>query len=62
MEKPLYIWCRRASLNRERVDSIKSNPGSFDGYENAHADEPMFVLPGRDPHAPFLVRAWTELK
>lgn len=34
----------------------KNNPGTFDCYANAAPDEPMFVLLGRDKHAPLLVR------
>lgn len=30
----------------------KNNPGAFDCYANAEPDEPMFVLLGRDKHAP----------
>lgn len=40
----------------------KNNPGTFDCYENAHPDEPMFVLLGRDPIAPLLVRIWAQLR
>lgn len=40
----------------------KNNPGNFDCYENAEPDEPMFVLLGRDKHAPILVRIWAELR
>lgn len=40
----------------------KNNPGKFDCYENAHPDEPMFILLARDPHAPLLVRLWAELR
>lgn len=40
----------------------KNNPGAFDCYANAEADEPMFVLLGRDKHAPELVRRWVELR
>jgi hypothetical protein len=40
----------------------KKNPGKFDCYEKAKEDEPMFVLLGRDPHAPLLVRMWAELR
>lgn len=36
----------------------KENPGRFDCYTNAEADEPMFVLLGRDPQASRLVRQW----
>ncbi len=38
----------------------KSNPGQFDCYENAEPDEPMFILLGRDPHAPAAVRRWAD--
>ena len=38
----------------------KNNPGRFDCYSNAHTDEPMFVLLGRDPAAPALVDAWAD--
>lgn len=40
----------------------KNNPGDFDCYENAHPDEPMFILLGRDPFAPDLVAAWADLR
>lgn len=36
----------------------KNNPGSYDCYENALPDEPMFVLLARDPNAPDLVDEW----
>jgi hypothetical protein len=36
----------------------KQNPGAYDCYANALADEPMFVLLARDPSAPHLVRQW----
>lgn len=36
----------------------KNNPGAFDCYANAHPDEPMFVLLGRDKHAAGLIRLW----
>lgn len=36
----------------------KNNPGTFDCYEHAKPDEPMFVLLGRDPIAAALVRTW----
>lgn len=38
----------------------KNNPGTFDCYENAEPDEPMFVLLGRDLDAPRLVEEWAE--
>ena len=40
----------------------KENPGQFDCYANAAPDEPMFVLLGRDKHAPTLVRLWALLR
>jgi hypothetical protein len=40
----------------------KRNPGEFDCYKAAHPDEPMFVLLGRDPFAPLLVRLWGLLR
>lgn len=38
----------------------KNKPGKFDCYAAAHPDEPMFVLLGRDPLAPFLVDEWAH--
>lgn len=40
----------------------KNNPGNFDCYTNAEADEPMFILLARDKHAPQLVRGWAHLR
>lgn len=40
----------------------KNNPGEFDCYANAKADEPMFVLLGRDRHAGAIVRLWALLR
>ena len=40
----------------------KNNPGKYDCYANAHPDEPMFVLLGRDPWAASLVRLWAEAR
>lgn len=40
----------------------KNNPGKFDCYANAEADEPMFILLGRDKHAPTLVWLWAVLR
>lgn len=40
----------------------KNNPGAFDCYAAAHPDEPMFVLLGRDRHAPMLVTLWAWLR
>ena len=38
----------------------KNNPGVFDCYDNALDDEPMFILLGRDPDAPWLVWEWAN--
>lgn len=40
----------------------KNDPGAFDCYANAGPDEPMFVLLGRDKHAPTLVWLWATLR
>jgi hypothetical protein len=40
----------------------KNNPGTYDCYEKAEPDEPMFVLLARDPRAPLLVRMWAALE
>ena len=42
--------------------ATKNNPGAYDCYANAHPDEPMFVLLGRDRHAPMLVRLWAAIR
>ena len=42
--------------------STKNNPGTFDCYQKAEPDEPMFVLLGRDKHAPTLVWLWCVLR
>ncbi len=38
----------------------KNDPGTFDCYANAHPDEPMFILLGRDPMAGTIVRNWAR--
>jgi hypothetical protein len=38
----------------------KNNPGDYDCYANAHPDEPMFILLGRDDRAPALVDQWAR--
>lgn len=38
----------------------KLYPGEFDCYGKALWDEPIFVLLGRDPFAPALVRRWAN--
>lgn len=40
----------------------KNNPGSFDAYEKAEPNEPMFVLLARDPQAPILVDLWAYIR
>jgi hypothetical protein len=40
----------------------KNNPGAYDCYANAEPDEPMFVLLGRDKHAPLLVKIWADMR
>lgn len=40
----------------------KTDPGDYDCYDNALPDEPMFVLLGRDPDAPYLVREWAAVR
>jgi hypothetical protein len=40
----------------------KNNPGAYDCYANADPDEPMFILLGRDKHAPLLVKLWADLR
>lgn len=40
----------------------KNHPGQFDCYANAHPDEPMFVLLGRDPAAALAVTFWRAVK
>lgn len=40
----------------------KIDPGRFDCYAAAEPDEPMFVLLGRDRHAPTLVWLWATLR
>lgn len=40
----------------------KNNPGSYDCYQKAEPDEPMFVLLGRDPTAALIVSLWISLR
>lgn len=40
----------------------KHAPGKFDCYTAAHPNEPLFVLLGRDPLAPFVVAVWAKLR
>jgi hypothetical protein len=42
--------------------ATKENPGKFDCYAAAKPNEPLFVLLGRDPNAPALVRAWADMR
>jgi hypothetical protein len=38
----------------------KNNPGTFDCYEKAESDEPMFILLARDVTAPARVLDWAR--
>lgn len=40
----------------------KNKPGKFDCYDAAEPDEPIFVLLGRDKHAPTLVWLWSVMR
>lgn len=40
----------------------KNNPGPTDCYNKAEADEPLFVLLGRDRHAPALIWLWSSMR
>lgn len=40
----------------------KRHPGEFDCYAAAEPDEPMFILLGRDKHAPMLIRLWAQIR
>jgi hypothetical protein len=40
----------------------KNEPGRFDCYAAAKADEPMFILLARDPMAPGLVALWAAIR
>lgn len=42
--------------------ATKNNPGKFDCYANAESDELMFILLGRDKHAPTLIWLWSVLR
>jgi hypothetical protein len=42
--------------------ATKRNPGKWDCYANAHPDEPMFILLGRDLVAPWLVGIWRAMR
>jgi hypothetical protein len=42
--------------------SSKNNPGPFDCYAAAEPSEPMFILLGRDVHAPALVEEWANAR
>lgn len=42
--------------------STKSNPGSFNCYDRAEPDEPLFTLLGRDPAASFAVALWVRVR
>ena len=40
----------------------KNKPAPFDAYASAENDEPLFTLLARDVHAPFLLRAWADIR
>src|ERR1700678_4290079 len=40
----------------------KNSPGKFDAYSHAEPAEPTFTLLARDIHAPFLLRAWADIR
>jgi hypothetical protein len=40
--------------------ATKENPGRYDCYANALADEPMFILLARDPSFGRCVRKWAK--
>jgi hypothetical protein len=40
----------------------KNNPGEFDCFSYAEADEPMFTLLARDPTADCFVDAWVAIR
>ena len=40
----------------------KNRPAPHDCYTVAEGDEPLFTLLARDVHAPFLVRAWADMR
>ena len=42
--------------------ATKNDPGEFDCYTKAEADEPLFTLRAKDPLAPVLVRLWADLR
>lgn len=42
--------------------ATKAKPGAFDCYAAARKHEPMFILLGRDKHAPLLVRMWALVR
>jgi hypothetical protein len=42
--------------------ATKNNPGTFDCYEKAEPDEPMFVLLGRDPCAYPALLEWIAIR
>lgn len=42
--------------------ATKNSPGAFNCYEKAKADEPIFVLLGRDATAPLVVLVWCLLR
>jgi len=46
----------------EETIGSRDNPSPFDGAIKAENDEPRFVLIGRDPDAPGLIRFWADAR
>lgn len=42
--------------------ATKNNPGEFDCYGKLHPDEEYFLLRGKDPCGPYLVRIWVAMR
>jgi len=40
--------------------ATRNNPGTFDCYNAAGPDEPMFILLARDRQAPALIEKWAR--
>jgi alkanesulfonate monooxygenase SsuD/methylene tetrahydromethanopterin reductase-like flavin-dependent oxidoreductase (luciferase family) len=47
-------------LERRKGMGSKSQPGFYSYLGKAEPDEPVFVLMGRDPLAPDLIRRWAD--
>lgn len=42
--------------------STKLNPGRYDCFAKLADDEPYFVLRAKDPDAPAIIEAWTQMR